>query len=135
MKSLEQNKRTSSSFLERFEGKKSTISKEGLIHLFEQHQKKIISLPLGGGDRKMNIDTSSKKLLTERVRDIQRLDSDLRTGKKDPTSRLSYRTEILRNSPTPKDDLILPRIAARFSSSHQKLLPKHEEGRRIYLNL
>ena len=38
----ESKKGASLSFLERFEGKKSTISKEGLVHLFDQHyQQKI----------------------------------------------------------------------------------------------
>lgn len=138
MKGLEQNKRTSSSFLERFEGKKSTISKEGLIHLFEQHQKKIISLPLPlpkSTERPNHLQpASSKEILTERVRDIQRLGSDFRAPKDHPTSRLSYRTEVLRNEPQ-KDDLVLPRIAGRFSSSHQKLLSRPEEGRKAYLNM
>jgi hypothetical protein len=134
MKNLEPNKRTSASFLERFEGKRTAISKEGLIHLFEQHQKKIVALPLGlpPEPRKIHIDSSSRELLTERSRELQRLGSDLRAPK-DPGSRLSYRTEVLRE--TGKDDLVLPRIAARFSSSHQKLLPRNEEGRKMYLNL
>lgn len=80
MKNPEATKRTSASFLERFEGKRATISKEGLIHLFEQHQKKITALPipLQSEPRKVLVEASTRELLTERQRDLHRLGSDLR---------------------------------------------------------
>ena len=87
------------------------------------------------------MEASSKEVLTERVRDLQRLGNDSRTQKKEPTSRLSYRTEILKKEPSidlsQKDDFVLPKIASRFTSSHQKLAThqKHDsEGRRMVVN-
>ena len=91
MKSLEPNKRTSASFLEQFEGKRATISKEGLIHLFEQHQKKIMNLPLGLSAEPRKIQIDNREIITDRPRDMQRLVSDLHV-KKEPMSRLSHRT-------------------------------------------
>jgi hypothetical protein len=66
--------------------------------MFDQNQKKLINLPVSATSavKNINFDNSNKELLTERVRDLQRLGNEARAQKKDPTSRLSNRTEILR---------------------------------------
>jgi len=59
MKQKDPSKGTSLSFLERFEGKKTAITKEGLHHLFEQQQNNLIN------NVSTNLATERKKIIKD----------------------------------------------------------------------
>jgi hypothetical protein len=120
------------SFLERFEGKKATISKNGLLHLFNRPD----CLPqppqpssLNPQDQPRGSPIASKQHLQSSARKIVRSEIKFREGKKEPpSSRLSYRTDALRPRQEDKD-LELPKLRGRFNNSQQSLYagPRKEE--------
>lgn len=103
MNPQESSKGQSLSFIQRFQGKKSAITKEGLLHLFDAHRQKA-NLPSQSQSTEGNSPTQQlvlKPHLQSRARDIIRSGRDIEESRKEgPGSKMSYRTEALRNDKT-----------------------------------